>query len=132
MLKILVVEDDRDLAANLAEYLEGRGYLPDFAYDGRAGVALALEEEHDVVLLDLSLPRLDGVEVGATLRRRGVDAPILVLTARDALDDKAAAFGAGVDDYLVKPFALSELDMRIQALWRRAQAQGRQQAQSHA
>ena len=126
MLDLLIVEDDRDVSANIAEYLEPRGYRLDFAYDGKQGVALALQQAFDVIVLDLGLPRLDGVAVGAALRDANCVVPLLVLTARDALDDKAAAFDVGVDDYLVKPFAMAELEMRIRALARRAANQGLQ------
>ncbi len=118
-IRLLIVEDDRDVAANIAEYFEARNAILDFAYDGQAALALARSARFDVVVLDLGLPRLEGTHVAARLRDDGVDTPILVLTARDSLDDKASAFATGVDDYLVKPFALAELEMRVTALIRR-------------
>ena len=125
MLRLLIIEDDVDLASNISEYFEAREAELDFAYDGATALTIAQQGRFDVIVLDLGLPRLDGVGVAIRLRAAGVDVPILVLTARDSLDDKASAYGAGVDDYLVKPFALAELEMRIDALNRRRSASGR-------
>lgn len=118
-MRILVVEDDLDLSANLAEHLEGEGHDIDFAYDGPMALSLAEQNDYDIILLDLGLPRIDGVNVVRTLRRAGCAMPVLAITARDSIGDKAAAFGEGVDDYLVKPFELRELSLRIDALRRR-------------
>lgn len=119
-LDILLVEDNESLSENIAEYLEGRGHRVDFAYDGRAGLQSALGSSFDVVILDLSLPRLDGVEVCREIRTKAPrHIPILMLTARDALDDKLHGFGAGADDYLTKPFELAELAARCEALSQR-------------
>lgn len=122
-LKILVVEDNPDLAANLVDYLAAKGNLVDAAGDGIAGLHLASRQSFDVILLDLILPGLDGMALCRRLREEvGKATPILMLTARDTLDDKIAGLEAGADDYLVKPFALREVAARIQALARRAQA----------
>lgn len=122
-LKILVVEDNPDLAANLVDYLEARDYLVDAASDGLTGLHLASTQGFDVILLDLILPGMDGITLCRQLREEmGRATPILMLTARDTLDDKIAGLEAGADDYLVKPFALREVVARIEALARRAHA----------
>jgi DNA-binding response OmpR family regulator len=122
-LKILVVEDNPDLAANLVDYLEARGYLVDAAGDGLTGLHLAGTQNFDVILLDLILPGMDGITLCRRLREEmGRTTPVLMLTARDTLDDKIAGLEAGADDYLVKPFALREVVARIQALARRTHA----------
>lgn len=113
VLQVLLVEDDRDLAASVADYLVLEQISVDHAYNGQAGLTLALENSYDVLLLDLMLPRIDGLTLCEKLRQQGIDTPVLMLTARDTLDDKVAGFGAGTDDYLVKPFALEELTVRI-------------------
>jgi len=122
-LKILVVEDNPDLAANLVDYLSARGHLVDAAGDGLTALHLAGTENFDVILLDLILPGMDGITLCRHLRERtGTATPVLMLTARDTLDDKIAGLEAGADDYLVKPFALREVAARVLALARRAQA----------
>lgn len=118
---VLIVEDNPDILANLYEYLEPLGYQLDCARNGFAGLALAADHGHDAIVLDLMLPGLDGIEVCRRLReelRR--DTPILMLTARDTLDDKLVGLRSGADDYLVKPFSLAELEARLQALVRRS------------
>ncbi len=122
-LNVLLVEDDRDLAASVADYLLLERISCDHAYNGQAGLTLASENPYDVILLDLMLPRMDGLAVCEKLRAQGVDTPILMLTARDTLDDKVAGFNAGTDDYLVKPFALEELVVRVMALSKRRSGQ---------
>lgn len=122
-ISVLVIEDSQDLAANIADYLEARGYLVDMAMDGVTGLHLAVTLPHDVIVLDLMLPGIDGLTLCRRLRRDAHSAvPVLMLTARTTLDDKAAGFGEGADDYLVKPFELRELDLRLRALTRRARA----------
>lgn len=116
---LLIVEDNRDLAANLYDYLEGRGHTVDLAYDGRTGLDFAVRDPYDAVVLDLMLPRLDGTEVCQRLRGLGNVVPVLMLTARDTLDDKLLGFSVGADDYLIKPFDLPELEARLTALVRR-------------
>ncbi|SFV01410.1 response regulator transcription factor [Pseudoduganella namucuonensis] len=116
-LHILVVEDHAPLARNLADALEQHGHTADFAADGVLGLRLALEQDYDLVILDLALPGMDGLEVCRQLRaRQARRVPVLMLTARDTLRDKLAGFERGADDYLVKPFALEELMARCHAL----------------
>ena len=120
---ILIVEDNPDLVANLYDYLEPRGYVLDAAYDARTGLQYALDKAYDAIVLDLGLPGLDGLEVCTRLRDSGKTTPVIMLTARDTLDAKLKGFEAGADDYLVKPFALQELDARLKALVRRARCE---------
>jgi DNA-binding response OmpR family regulator len=117
----LVIEDNPDLVANLYDYLEPHGHVVDAAYDAVTGLRFAEEKPYDAVILDLMLPGMDGLEVCRRLRRGGHTVPVLMLTARDTLDDKLEGFSHGADDYLVKPFALQELEARLLALVRRAQ-----------
>lgn len=122
-LRILVVEDNLDLAANLVDFLEGRGHLADAAGDGVSGLKLAAANDYDVIVLDIMLPGIDGLELCRRLRGEvGKLTPILMLTARDATEDKIAGLEAGADDYVVKPFVLREVEARLKALARRAQA----------
>ena len=122
-LRILVVEDNPDLAANLVDYFEAKGHMADAAGDGLSGLHLAIRNDYDVIVLDLMLPRLDGTSLCRRLREEaGKLTPILMLTARDTIEDKIAGLEAGADDYVVKPFVLRELAARIKALSRRAQA----------
>jgi DNA-binding response OmpR family regulator len=126
-MRVLVIEDNRDLVANLFEYFEARGYTLDAAPDGQTGLHLATSQHYDVVLLDWMLPRMDGPEVLRRLRSEvNSDIPVLMLTARDQLPDKITGFRAGADDYLTKPFALPELEVRMEALLARARGRGRQ------
>ncbi len=119
-LRVLVVEDQRDIAENVWDYLERRGYEVDHAYDGITATRLLESTCYDLIVLDLGLPRLDGIEVCRQLRKRGGTVPVLMLTARDTLDDKLLGFEVGADDYLTKPFALEELEARLRNLIRRA------------
>ncbi|NNF52407.1 MAG: response regulator transcription factor [Gammaproteobacteria bacterium] len=117
---VLLIEDHRDIAEMIYDYLEGRGYMVDYAADGLSGLQLATDNDYDVLVLDLMLPGLDGIEVCRKLREEvRKDIPILMLTARDTLDDKLAGLDVGADDYLVKPFEIRELEARIRALLRR-------------
>ncbi len=119
---ILLVEDNADLASNIIEYLEALGHRLHYAADGEAGLREALVNRVDIILLDLALPNRDGLSVCGEIRRRADRrVPILMLTARDALDDKLAGFAHGADDYLVKPFSLAELAARVEALAHRPQ-----------
>jgi len=119
-LHILLIEDQTALAANVMDYLSGQGHLLDYADNGILGLQLALEQRYDLVILDLSLPGLDGLQLCQALRQRASRyVPVLMLTARDSLEDKLTGFGCGADDYLTKPFALAELAVRVQALSRR-------------
>lgn len=118
--RVLIVEDDYDIAENIGDYLEELGHLIDFARDGISGMHLALTQDFDVIILDVMLPGIDGLNFCSKLRKEGnKSTPILILTARDTLKDKLAGFNAGADDYLVKPFALEELAVRLEALIRR-------------
>lgn len=116
---LLLVEDNRQLAANMIEFLEAEGFDCDYAERGDHGLALARSQSFDAIVLDLMLPGLDGLTLCSQLRAEGVSTPVLMLTARDALDDKLEGFDAGADDYLVKPFALPELVARLRALHKR-------------
>ena len=119
-LHILVVEDNAMLARNLADGLEQHGHSADFAADGEHGLRLALANDYDVLILDLGLPRIDGLEVCRRLRAQASRrVPVLMLTARDTLPDKLSGFDSGADDYLLKPFALEELMARCNVLARR-------------
>lgn len=121
-MRILLVEDNRDILANLADYLELKGYSVDCAQDGLSGLHLAAANRYDLIVLDVMLPGLDGYSLCRRLREDGRSAvPIIMLTARDQLDDRLRGFKVGADDYLIKPFALSELAARIEAVLRRAQ-----------
>ncbi|MCC2607135.1 response regulator transcription factor [Planctobacterium marinum] len=120
-MKVLIVEDNRDICENIAAYLEKHNYLLDFAYDGISAMHLVLTNPFDVIVLDLMLPGMDGLSFCQKLRTDAkVQTPVLMLTARDKLDDKLKGFEAGADDYLVKPFALQELHARLQALFKRS------------
>ena len=120
-MRVLVIEDNRNLVANLFEYFEARGHVLDAAPDGVTGLHLASTQAHDVVVLDWMLPGLDGPEVLRRLREEhGRGTPVIMLTARDELPDKIVGFRAGADDYLTKPFALPELEVRLEALLARA------------
>jgi DNA-binding response OmpR family regulator len=117
---ILIVEDHPALAETVGDYLEAKGYQVDFAADGIMAMQLTSTEHFDAIVLDLMLPRMNGIEVCRRLRQEAQNTtPILMLTARDQLDDKLKGFEVGADDYLVKPFALPELVARIEALLRR-------------
>ncbi|AOG01080.1 hypothetical protein BSY18_1983 [Blastomonas sp. RAC04] len=119
---ILLVEDSPDLASNIIDYLEALGHRMHYAADGEAGLREALVRPIDIVLLDLALPNRGGLSVCSEIRRRADRRiPILMLTARDTLDDKLAGFAHGADDYLVKPFSLAELAARVAALALRPQ-----------
>jgi len=119
-VRILLVEDNSALRANLSEQLESEGHEVDVALDDRSGLLLALAGEYDVIVLDIGLPRLDGLDLCRQLRaQRGPGPLVRMLTARDTLEDKLEGFAAGTDDYLVKPFEGAELLVRLQALaWR--------------
>jgi DNA-binding response OmpR family regulator len=121
-MKILVIEDDADIASNIGQYFEDKGHQLDFAYNGSHGLKLATSQRFDLIILDLMLPGKDGITVCREFREQTAhDTPILMLTARDTLDDKISGFEAGTDDYLVKPFSLRELEVRVLALARRGQ-----------
>jgi len=125
MTRLLIIEDNPELVANLYGFFEPLGYVLDDARDGATGLRLATQNDYDAILLDLMLPRLDGMTLCQKLRQEFQNpVPILMLTARDPVDDRVQGLASGADDYLIKPFSLRELHARIQALVRRAQ--GRQ------
>lgn len=125
-MRLLVIEDNRNLVANLFDYFEARGHVLDAAPDGITGLHLASTQIYDAIVLDWMLPRMDGPEVLRRLRDgEGKGTPVIMLTARDELPDKIAGFRAGADDYLTKPFALPELEVRLEALMARASGRDR-------
>lgn len=120
-MKLLIVEDNNDLAANLGDFLELQGHIVDFAKDGVTGLQIASTGEFDAIILDIMLPGISGLEVCKQLRKVAKRAtPILMLTAKDTVEDKLLGFDCGADDYLVKPFSLREVNARMLALERRA------------
>lgn len=121
-MHVLIIEDNPDIAANLGDFLEDHGHTVDFAGDGVTGLHLAVVNDFDAIVLDLQLPGMDGLDVCRKLRGdANKDTPVLMLTARDRLEDKLAGFEIGADDYLVKPFALQEVEARLDVLSRRGQ-----------
>ena len=118
-MRVLIIEDNRQLAANLVDYLEARGIAADFAADGVAGRRLAMEQRFDAIVLDLGLPGMNGMSLCRELRDSGAEVPIIILTARGELDAKLRGLAEGADDYLVKPVPLVELEARIRAQVRR-------------
>ena len=117
---LLLVEDHTDIAEMLTSYFEGRGFSVDYAGDGLTGLHLAVSNTYDAIVLDLMLPGIDGLSICEKLRREARDStPIIMLTARDTLDDKVIGLSSGADDYLVKPFAIAELEARVLSLVRR-------------
>jgi two-component system copper resistance phosphate regulon response regulator CusR len=120
-MRILVIEDEKRIADFLGRGLESAGYAVDLANDGKRGLALIHESDYDLVILDLNLPDMDGLEVLERIRNRKVSPPVLILSARNAVDDRVKGLELGADDYLVKPFAFVELLARVRALLRRGQ-----------
>jgi len=119
-LYVLLVEDQLNIARNISDYMEAKGHVFDFANQGQQGLDLALENHYDLIILDLNLPVMDGLQVCQQLRSKASrHIPILMLTARDSIEDKVSGFTVGADDYLTKPFSLQELEVRCIALSRR-------------
>jgi DNA-binding response OmpR family regulator len=118
-MRVLVVEDEPDIAQFISQGLDEAGYAVDLAQDGVAGLDYCLAVQYDLILLDIMLPKIDGLHLLKELRHRNMQTPVLVLTARDALDDRIKGLDAGADDYLIKPFSFSELLARMRALLRR-------------
>lgn len=119
-IRLLIVEDNVSLAENLFEYFDDAQYAPDFASDGLTALHLLATNQYDVIVLDVMLPGINGFEISQRVRRDlRCNTPIILITAKDHIDDKTQGFNAGVDDYLVKPFDLKELNLRVQALARR-------------
>lgn len=125
-MRILIIEDNSEIASNMAAYLQSRSHLVDCSALGRHGLNLLQENDYDVLVLDLMLPDMDGLELCRQMRNNPTQGqiPVLMLTARDTLQDKLSGFGAGADDYLVKPFSLLELEARLIALNQRRSVAG--------
>lgn len=119
-MHVLIIEDHRDLAANMVDYLQARGHVADAAGDGITGLHLAVTTNPDVIVLDLGLPGLGGMELCRRLREEGISTPLVMLTARCEVDDRVVGLLSGADDYLIKPVALRELEARLLAQLRRA------------
>jgi DNA-binding response OmpR family regulator len=120
-VRVLIIEDNRGILANVLDYLQLKGYSVDCAQDGLSGLHLASTQHYDLIVLDIMLPGIDGLQLCNRLRLDArLDTPIIMLTARDTLEDRLAGLKSGADDYLVKPFALSELVARIEAVVRRS------------
>ena len=126
MIRVLLVEDDIGLAGNILDYLELETMQCDHASNGMAALQLIDTNQYDVLILDINLPRLDGFSVCERIRNDGNDTPVIMLTARDQLEDKLTGFQKGADDYLVKPFAMAELVARVAALASRRSGQAKQ------
>jgi len=118
-MRLLIIEDEENLAKSLKKTLQTESYAVDIALNGNEGYEMAFGEEYDLIILDLGLPRMDGLNIIEELRKEKNTTPVIMLTARDALEDKVKGFNLGADDYLVKPFEFEELLVRIQALLRR-------------
>ncbi|AWN41201.1 response regulator transcription factor [Methylobacterium durans] len=118
-MRLLVVEDDRDINRQVVNALEEAGYVADKAFDGEEGAYLGENEPYDAIILDMGLPKADGVTVLQKWRRAGIKTPVIILTARDRWSDKVDGFDAGADDYVTKPFHMEELMARVRALLRR-------------
>lgn len=119
-MRLLIVEDDQTLLANLQQQLEQHGFSIDVAQDGELGQYQAQEFPYDAAIIDIGLPKLDGISLIKAIRAQAIDFPIIVLTARDRWQDKVAGLDAGADDYLTKPFQIEELQARLNALIRRS------------
>ena len=119
-MRILIIEDNQDIAANLADYLETQGHTIDAAADGITGLHMAVVNDYEVIILDLMLPGMDGLSVCEKIRTEALkQTPIIMLTARDTVEEKLEGFAVGADDYLVKPFSMRELHARLQVLAQR-------------
>lgn len=118
-MKILIVEDDHKIATSIKKGFEQENWICDVAFDGEDGYDLAISESYDVIVLDLMLPKKDGISIAKGLRKENVHTPILMLTAKGEVDDRVLGLNSGADDYLVKPFAFEELVARVQSLSRR-------------
>jgi heavy metal response regulator len=118
-MRILVVEDEKKVASFIQRGLEGEGFSVEVAYDGESGVEIGSQSSFDLILMDIMLPKMDGLQAIQALREKGVESPVLCLTAKDTVDDIVAGLDSGSDDYLTKPFAFAELLARVRALVRR-------------
>lgn len=124
-MRILVIEDDKKVAGFIKKGMEEETYAVDVAYDGEEGLYLGEENQYDMIVLDYMLPKLDGMEVLTRLRKKKVNTPVLMLTAKGSVEDRVDGLNKGADDYLTKPFAFSELLARIRVLLRRGKAEGK-------
>ncbi len=118
-MRLLVIEDEKKVARFIKKGLEEEGYAVDLAFDGEEGLAMVLDQVHDLIILDIALPKIDGLQVLKKLRERNIRTPVLLLTVRATIEDKVLGLDFGADDYLTKPFAFQELLARIRALLRR-------------
>ncbi|HXZ36552.1 MAG TPA: response regulator, partial [Thermodesulfobacteriota bacterium] len=118
-MRLLVIEDEKKVARFVKKGLEEEGYAVDLAFDGEEGLAMVLDQVHDLIILDIALPKIDGLQVLKKLRERAVRTPVLLLTVRATIEDKVLGLDSGADDYLTKPFVFQELLARIRALLRR-------------
>ncbi len=118
-MRVLVVEDEKTLADLIKSGLEDEGYSVDTAYDGEDGLFLSENEPFDIIILDIMLPKINGLEILKTLREKGIKTPVLMLTAKSNVEDKVQGLNSGADDYLTKPFSFDELLARIKAVLRR-------------
>lgn len=128
-MRLLVIEDEKKVASFVKKGLEEETYVVDVAYDGEEGLLLAQQGEYDLIILDLMLPVMDGLEVLSRLRAEKNDVPIILLTAKDSVEEKVTGLNKGADDYLTKPFAFSELMARIRVLLRRGKAETKTELQ---
>ncbi len=119
-MKILAIEDDIKISKLIQKGLSEAGFEVDAAFDGEHGLSLGLSQRYDLLIIDIMLPKIDGLEIVSRLRRQGVDSPVLILSAKRSIDDRVSGLQSGGDDYVVKPFAFAELLARIQALLRRS------------
>ena len=120
-MKLLIIEDERDLNLSLTKLLKTQSYSVDSAFDGEEGMDFIAVSDYDVIILDVMMPKMDGFTFIQELRQSGSKVPVLMLTAKDTVEDKITGLDLGADDYLVKPFSLVELESRIKALIRRHQ-----------
>jgi two-component system, OmpR family, copper resistance phosphate regulon response regulator CusR len=118
-MRLLIVEDEKKVASFIKKGLEEEGYAVDIAYDGEEGLGMALDRLHDLIILDISLPKMDGIQMLKKLREGKLKTPVLLLTVRATIEDKVLGLDSGADDYLTKPFAFQELVARVRALLRR-------------
>ncbi|WP_299002423.1 response regulator transcription factor [uncultured Shewanella sp.] len=123
MLNLLLIEDDLDLAATIIDYFEIESIQCDHAANGLAGLSFIKQNTYQALIIDINLPKMDGLTLCETIRQQGIDTPVLMLTARDSLDNKIEGFQSGADDYLIKPFAMTELIIRIKTLAKRRSGQ---------
>lgn len=128
-MRLLIIEDEKKVAGFIKKGLEEETYVVDVAYDGEEGLLLAQQGEYDLIILDLMLPVIDGLEVLSRLRAEKNDVPIILLTAKDSVEEKVTGLNKGADDYLTKPFAFSELMARIRVLLRRGKAETKTELQ---